>query len=212
MLNYTKSFWKLFPGWIGGYYTSVQALLTWTNPHFFSPQKKVLWYIASVQQGQHFQAAPGLTHSAWMTTHWTASASPKSLWTAGFTSPATCSWLFTRSSACQKKYHLGSRSKLLPFMDKLLLSWSYFFPSWCEFLKFLTILLDFTHFYHPFHCKLPSPEGEWALKPSLWLTANLKHWQITYKTEAGPWGEVATWKLGTALYWRRALPSRTQIW
>lgn len=75
MLNYTKSFWKLLPGWIGGYYTSAQALLTRTNPHFFSPQKKVLWYIASVQQGQHFQAAPGLTHSAWMTTHWTYSFS-----------------------------------------------------------------------------------------------------------------------------------------
>lgn len=160
-----------------------------------------------------------LTLHEWPHTERIASASPKSLWTVGFTSPATCSWLFTRSSACQKKYHLGSRSKLLPFMDKLLLSWSFFesffedfFPSWCEFLKFLTILLDFTHFYHPFHCKLPSPEGEWALKPSLWLSANLKHWQITYKTEAGPWGEVATWKPGTPLYWRRALPSRTQIW
>lgn len=201
-----KSFWTRFPGWIGGYYTFVQALLTWTNPTFLliSEENAMVYSKCTTR--------PTLPSSTWtdllcLNDHTLniASASPKCLQTAGFITPATCSWFFTRSSACQNKYHLGSRSKLLPFMDKLLLSWSWFFPSWHELLKLLTVLLVFAYFYHPFHCKLPSPEGEWALKPTVliwWLTANLKHWQITYKTEAGPWGEVATQKLGTMLCWQ----------
>lgn len=63
----------------------------------------------------------------------------------------TChdSWFFTSSSTCQNSHHLSSRSKILPFMGKLLLSWNIFFPTfglrfWNFPLSFYWTLFNFT--------------------------------------------------------------------
>lgn len=115
--------------------------------------------------------------------------SPKSLWTAGFTTPAMYSSFFTRSKACQNNHHSSSRSKILPFMGKLLLSWNLFlFLAWA--LKFLTVfLLNLFTIFYPCHCNLPSLESEKALKliiQVLWIITNLEHWQIRHKASKEP--------------------------